>query len=62
MYYEDSTMNAAGTTEYVDDGYEWDEDHTCVWMPVEQSDILELNEDPWEVRWKLDQKNYIESL
>lgn len=55
-------MNAAGTTEYVDDGYEWDEDHTCVWMPVEQSDILELNEDPWEVRWKLDQKNYIESL
>jgi hypothetical protein len=30
-------MSEDGTTTDADDGMEWNEDNTCVWMPVEQS-------------------------
>jgi hypothetical protein len=61
MYY-DTTMHASGTTEDVDDGMDWDEEHTCVWMPVDASDTLQIDYTTMKISWHLNQQYYIESL
>lgn len=55
-------MDASGTAANVDDGLEWDEGNTCVWMPVETTEKLSIDYDNLKIVWDIDQQYYIESL
>jgi hypothetical protein len=60
--YKETSMDASGTAANVDDGLEWDEGNTCVWMPVETTEKLSIDYDNLKIVWDIDQQYYIESL